>query len=205
VGFLGPPQEPGELGRLGAYRVLRVLGVGGMGIVFHAEDVQLRRAVALKCLLPALAATSQARQRFLREARAAAAIEHEHVVVIYQVGEDRGIPFLAMQLLQGESLEDRLRREPLLPASQVLRIGREIAVGLAAAHERGLIHRDIKPANVWLEGPQARVKLLDFGLARAVADDTGVSQAGTIVGTPAYMAPEQSRGDPVDARCDLFS
>jgi serine/threonine protein kinase len=205
IDFLGPPQEPGELGRLGAYRVLKVLGVGGMGIVFHAEDVQLRRPVALKCLLPALAATAPARQRFLREARAAAAIEHEHIVVLYQVGEHRGIPFLAMQLLQGESLAERLQREPLLPVSEVLRIGREIAVGLAAAHDKGLIHRDIKPGNVWLEGPRARVKLLDFGLARAAADDTGVSQAGTVVGTPAYMAPEQGRGEPVDARCDLFS
>src|SRR5262249_6859878 len=153
----------------------------------------------------ALAATAQARQRFLREARAAAAVEHEHVVVIYQVGEDRGIPFLAMQLLQGESLADRLQREPPLPLPEALRIGREIAVGLAAAHDKGLIHRDVKPGNVWLESPGGRVKLLDFGLARAVADDTGVSQAGTVVGTPAYMAPEQGRGEPVDARCDLFS
>ena len=153
-----------------------------------------------------LAATALARQRFLREARSAAAIEHDHIVIIYQVGEDRGVPFLAMQFLQGESLEDRLAREGKLPVAEVLRIGREIAEGLAAAHARGLIHRDVKPGNIWLEGAvEARVKLLDFGLARAVAENTQMTQQGAIVGTPAYMAPEQASGAAVDARCDLFS
>jgi serine/threonine protein kinase/ABC-type Fe3+ transport system substrate-binding protein len=203
--FLAPAQGPGELGRLGSYRVLKILGSGGMGVVFLAEDMDLQRAVALKCLLPTLAVTTQARQRFLREARSAAAIEHDNIVVIYRVGEERGLPYLAMQLLQGEPLDDRLHRLGKLPVAEVLRIGREIAKGLAAAHDRGLIHRDIKPANVWLEGPQGRVKLLDFGLARAVAEDAQVTHPGTIVGTPAYMAPEQAAGKPVDARADLFS
>src|SRR5262249_1623362 len=126
----------------------------GMGAVFHAEDVQLERPVALKVMLPALAVSASARRRFLREARAAAAVEHDRIVPIYQVGEDRGVPFLAMQLLRGESLENRLRREGALPTDEVLRIGREIAEGLAAAHERGLIHRDVTPANVWLEARQ---------------------------------------------------
>src|SRR5262249_7079741 len=156
---------------LGPYRVLKVLGAGGMGVVFHAEDPQLQRAVALKVVLPALAASASARERFLREARAAAAIEHDHIVTIHQVGEDRKLSFLQMQSLGGESLEDRLKREPKLPAAEVLRIGREVAEGLAAAHEGGLVHRDIKPANIWLEGNRGRVKILDFGLARAVADD----------------------------------
>jgi hypothetical protein len=202
---LRPPQGPEELGRLGNYRILGVLGSGGMGAVFKAEDLQLRRLVALKAMLPGIAASPANRQRFLREAQAAAAIEHDHIVPIYQVGEDRGIPFLAMQLLKGESLDDRLRREPRLPADEVIRVGRETAEGLAAAHAQGLIHRDIKPANLWLEGERRRVKVLDFGLARAAAGDSQLTQSGVIVGTPAYMAPEQAAGKPVDGRCDLFS
>jgi serine/threonine protein kinase len=205
IEFLSPAQGPGELGRLGHYRVLKVIGSGGMGVVFLAEDTHLKRPVALKCLLPVLSASSSARQRFLREAQAAAAIEHEHIVVIYQVGQDRGIPFLAMQLLQGESLESRLQRQAPLPVPEILRIGREIAEGLAAAHARGLIHRDVKPENLWLESPRGRVKILDFGLARAVLQATAGTQQGTVIGTPAYMAPEQAGGKPIDARCDLFS
>jgi WD40 repeat protein len=176
-----------------------------MGVVFQAEDPQLERRVALKAMLPALAATASARQRFLREAKAAAAIEHEHIVPIYQVGEDRGVPFLAMQLLKGESLDERLKRERVLPVAEVMRIGRQIAEGLAAAHARGLVHRDVKPANVWLEGDRAHVKILDFGLARPVADNQHLTQSGAIVGTPSFMAPEQVNGQPVDARTDLFS
>ena len=149
--FLAPPQGPGELGRLGPYRVLRVFGAGGMGVVFQAEDPHLERSVALKAMKPALAASASARQRFLREAKATAAIKHDHIVTIHQVGEDRGVPFLAMEFLEGEALDERLKREKKLPLAEVLRIGREIAEGLAAAHERGLIHRDIKPGNIWLE------------------------------------------------------
>jgi serine/threonine protein kinase len=204
-GVLAPPQGPGEIGRLGPYRVSRVLGVGGMGVVFEAVDIQLHRSVALKALLPALAASAPSRERFLREARAAAAIEHDHVVTIYQVGEDRGLPYLAMQLLRGESLETRLRRDGRLPPAEALRVGREVAEGLAAAHERGLIHRDVKPANIWLQAGSGRVKLLDFGLARATADDSHLTQSGAVLGTPAYMAPEQVGGRAVDGRADLFA
>jgi hypothetical protein len=203
--FLAPPQAADELGRLGPYRVLQVLGAGGMGVVFVAEDPALRRLVALKAMLPGVAAGQAARRRFLREARTAAALEHDHVVPIYQVGEDRGTPYLAMQLLKGESLASRAQREGRLPPSEVLRIGCQTARGLAAAHEHGLIHRDIKPGNLWLEEGTGRVKILDFGLARAAADGPDVTVSGAVVGTPAYMAPEQARGDPVDARCDLFS
>jgi anti-sigma factor RsiW len=202
---LAPPQGPDEIGRLGPYRVLKVLGSGGMGVVVEAEDVPLRRRVALKAMRPALAASTTARQRFLREGQATAALAHDHIVAIYQVGEDRGIPFLAMQLLEGETLEDRLQRQGTLPAAEVLRIGREVAAGLAAAHERGLIHRDVKPGNVWLEARDGRVKLLDFGLARTADDDTRLTQTGIILGTPQYMAPEQAAGEAVDHRCDLFS
>jgi serine/threonine protein kinase/ABC-type Fe3+ transport system substrate-binding protein len=203
--FLAPPQAPDELGRLGSYRVLRVLGAGGMGVVYEAEDTALQRRVALKAMLPSLTVTASARQRFLREARTAAAVEHEHIVAIFQVGEERNIPFLAMPLLKGESLEDRLTREDRLPLAEVLRIGRETAEALAAAHERGMIHRDVKPANVFLEGERAKVKLLDFGLARAIQDEGQLTGQGGIVGTPAYMAPEQAMGASTDARSDLFS
>jgi len=224
--FLAPAQAPDELGRLGTYRVLKVLGSGGMGVVFQAEDPDLQRLVALKAMLPSLAASESAKQRFLREARAAAALKHDHIVTIHQVGEDRGAPYLAMEFLQGEPLDDRLKREGKLPLADVLRIGREMAEGLAAAHERGLIHRDIKPANVWLEARgvgqafqpdatrksqagkpdlPARVKILDFGLARAATGEAHLTQPGAIVGTPAYMAPEQGQGKAVDPRSDLFS
>jgi serine/threonine protein kinase/sugar lactone lactonase YvrE len=203
--FLAPRQAADEIGRLGPYRVLQVLGHGGMGVVYQAEDPQLKRLVALKAMLPTVAASESARQRFLLEARAAAAIEHDHIVAIYQVGEDRGVPFLAMPFLKGESLQARLERENRLPFADVLRIGRETAEGLAAAHARGLMHRDIKPANIWLEAGRDRVKIVDFGLARAVGGEGGLTQPGMILGTPQYMAPEQAGGQPVDCRCDLFS
>ncbi len=203
--FLAPPQTPDEIGRLGPYRVLAVLGAGGMGVVFRAEDPQLKRPIALKAMLPALAASGTAKLRFVREAQAAAAIKHDHIVSIYQVGEDRGAPFLAMEFLDGESLDSRLKREGTLPVPELVRIAREIAEGLDAAHERGLVHRDIKPANIWLEGKRARAKILDFGLARDTADDAHLTQSGAIVGTPAYMSPEQAQGKVADARCDLFS
>src|SRR5262249_10718453 len=195
--FLAPPLGPGEIGRLGPYRVVKVLGVGGMGVVFQAEDLQLQRLVALKVMRSAMLASASARRRFLREAQASAGIDHEHIVTILQVGEDRGVPYLAMQLLQGETLEERLKREGKLPPAEVLRIGGEIAVGLAAAHQRGLIHRDIKPANIWLEtlhdtgAPSAsrdRVKILDFGLARAFGGEAHLTQSGVVGGTCASRA-----------------
>jgi serine/threonine protein kinase/Leucine-rich repeat (LRR) protein len=205
LGFLAPAQGPDELGRLGPFRVRRLLGAGGMGVVFEAEDPQLQRKVALKVMRPVLAADPPARQRFLREARAIAAIEHEHIVPIYQVGEEGGVPYLAMPLLKGESLDQRLRREEKLPPAEVLRIGREMAEGLAAAHERGLVHRDIKPGNVWLEGGRGKVRLLDFGLVRPADDDSNLTLCGSTIGTPGYLAPEQVDHGDVDGRADLFS
>ena len=205
IDFLSPPQAADELGRLGPFRVLQVLGAGGMGVVYKAEDPQLKRFVALKAMLPTLGASESARKRFVREAQSAAAIVHDHIVPIHQVGEDRGVPFVAMQFLEGEPLDERLKREGRLSVAEVVRIGRETAEGLAAAHDKGLIHRDIKPANIWLEGKKGRVKILDFGLARAAADDSHLTQTGAILGTPAYMAPEQAGGEKVDPRCDLFS
>src|SRR5262245_25999514 len=204
--FRAAPQAADELGRLGPYRVLKVLGTGGMGVVFQAEDLHLRRPVALKVMRPSLAASDEFHRRFLREARLAAAIDHQHIVTVYQVGEDRGVPFLAMQLLHGQTLEDRLERAGgRLPLPEVLRGGREIAEGLDAAHARGLVHRDIKPANVWLEEGRGRVRIVDFGLARGSEPDAQLTQVRAVIGTPAYMAPEQATGAAVDARCDLFS
>jgi serine/threonine protein kinase len=206
--LLAPPEQPDEIGRLGPYRVRRMLGVGGMGVVFEAEDVQLQRPVALKALLPSLNADASCRARFLQEARSAAAagvIPNDHIVAVYAIAEGNGVPFIAMQLLQGESLETRLQRMKRLPIDAVLRIGREIADGLSAAHERGLIHRDIKPSNVWLETGRDRVKILDFGLARS-AGASHITKSGVLIGTPSYMAPEQARGgQAVTPRCDLFS
>ena len=154
--FLSPAQASDEIGRLGTYRVLKLLGTGGMGLVFQAEDERLKRKVALKVMKPEAAAQPTAKERFLREAQAAAAVENEHIVAIHHVGEERGVPFLAMQWLKGMSLDDRLKQsEPLKPAD-IVHIGRQIALGLAAAHEQGLIHRDIKPANIWLESVVSR-------------------------------------------------
>ncbi len=203
--FLAPPQADGELGRLGGFRILKVLGAGGMGVVYQGEDLKLGRKVAIKAMLPHLADSKTSQQRFLREARTAAALEHDHIVAILQVAEDRGAPFIVMPFLKGEPLDVRLQREPILPLAEVLRIGHEMALGLGAAHAAGLVHRDIKPANVWLEGDKGRVKILDFGLARASVGDSGLTQQGAIIGTPAYMAPEQASGEAVDGRCDLFS
>jgi serine/threonine protein kinase len=194
--------QPGV--RLGQYRLLRELGAGGMGIVFEAEDEWLSRRVAVKILRSELPAEHESRERFLREAKAMAQIQHENVCTIYQVGEADGRPFMAMQLLVGETLETRLERERRLTAPEAARIGREVASGLAAAHAKGLVHRDVKPANIWLEEGSGRIKLLDFGLALA-RDNPQLTHSGFVIGTPAFMSPEQARGEPLDGRSDLFS
>lgn len=209
--LLAPPEHPDEIGRLAHYRVLKVLGAGGMGVVFLAEDVRLYRIVALKTMKPEVAADPRHRQRFLREARAAAKVEDDHIVPIYDVGEDRGVPWLAMPYLKGQSLDELLKREKVLKPAQAAHLGAQVAKGLAAAHAAGLIHRDVKPANIWVE-PEGggRAKLLDFGLARdhrqpREQEQEHLTCVGVVVGTPAFMAPEQARGEPLDARADLFS
>ena len=206
LGGLAPPRVAGEIGRLGGYRVLTLLGAGGMGMVYQAEDLQLQRLIALKVMKPEVSKNPTARERFLREARAADRIKSDHVATIHHVGEDRQIVFLAMEFLEGISLEDWLKKGRKPTPVQAARMGRQIALGLAAVHERGLMHRDIKPGNIWLESNhQGRVKLLDFGLARGEKEEVQLTQSGAIVGTPAYMAPEQARGGNVDYRADLFS
>jgi serine/threonine protein kinase len=212
--FLAPPQTPDEIGRLGPYRILKLIAKGGMGFVFQAEDSRLGRMCALKTMLPEIARLPQMKERFLREARAAAQLEHDHIIPIYQVDEVRGVPYIAMPFLRGASLEDWFKQKkkehpgsPLTEA-QILKVGREIARGLAAAHKKGLVHRDIKPANIWLDATAGgRVRILDFGLARLSdnTNDPNLTQSGTIIGTPAYMAPEQALGKKIDGRADLFS
>lgn len=203
--FLSPPQGPGEIGRLSHYRVVKMLGEGGMGIVFQAEDLHLHRPVALKVMKPHLAAKPIQKERFMREARATAALKNDHIVTIYHVNEEKGIPFFAMEFLQGMPLDQYLAKGRKPSVLQILRLARQMALGLAAAHEIGLIHRDIKPGNLWIEATGGgRVKILDFGLARR-EDNVNITRAGAIVGTPAYMSPEQARGLKLDPRSDLFS
>ncbi len=202
--LLSPPSHPEMLGRIGRYEVERLIGTGGMGVVFKAFDSELNRPVAVKLLAPYLAGSGAARKRFAREARAAAAVVHEHVVAIHNVETDGEVPFLVMQYVPGESLQSRLDREGALDVCEILRIGMQTASGLAAAHAQGLVHRDVKPPNVLLEKGVERSLLTDFGLARA-SDDASLTRTGHHLGTPQYMSPEQARGDAVDARSDLFS
>lgn len=204
LGYLTSSTNPKSLGRLGHYEILEVVGRGAFGTVLRAYDEKLQRVVAIKVLAPEIAATSPARKRFLREARTSAAIRHEDVVAIYAV-EDGPIPYLVMEFIPGQTLQQRLDEHGPLDLPDVLRLGKQIADGLAAAHAQGLIHRDIKPGNILLEGGVTeRVKITDFGLARTT-DDASMTQSGMIAGTPLYMAPEQARGERLDQRADLFS
>ncbi len=204
LGMLNPTDDPQMLGRLGGYEVSGVIGSGGMGIVLKAFDRPLDRTVAIKVLAPRLASSGAARRRFAREAKAAATVLHPSVIVIHGVSNEGSLPFLVMPYIRGESLQRRLNRQGPLQTEEILRIGQQVASGLAAAHAQGLVHRDIKPANILLEDGVERVTLTDFGLARAV-DDASMTRSGVIAGTPQYMSPEQARGDAVDARSDLFS
>jgi Protein kinase domain/Protein of unknown function (DUF1583) len=201
---LDPPSHPENLGRLGDYELIDWVGQGGMGVVFRGFDAALNRYVAIKLLAPQWSADALARRRFTREAQAAAAVSHPHVVTIHAVNEWRGRPYLVMEYINGSSLQHRIDESGPLELAEILRIGSQVAAGLAAAHAKGLIHRDIKPGNIMLENDLPRVKLTDFGLARAV-DDAKLTQHGTLAGTPQYMAPEQARGEGMDRRADLFS
>ena len=210
--LLGPCETPDRIGTLGDYEVESVVGRGGMGVVLKAHDRRLNRVVAVKVLAPEFAADPVARRRFAREARAAAAVSHPHVVVIHavetgDVGASRdgaaAVPHLVMEYVAGRSLQQKLDAEGALEVREILRIGTQTARGLAAAHAQGLTHRDVKPGNVLLENGVERVKLSDFGLARA-ADDVAVTRPGDVAGTPGFMSPEQAEGKAVDGRSDLF-
>ena len=191
--------------RLGKYQILEQLGRGGMGIVWKARDPDLQRTVAIKVLAPHLAESPVARRRFLREARAAAAISHPNVLTIHSVEEEQETPYLVMEYVSGLSLKEFITRRTMLDFVEVIRLSAQIAQGLAAAHACGVIHRDIKPGNVMLHKGGTRARLTDFGLARAAFDNSELTSADQAVGTPAYMSPEQVRGETVDVRSDLFS
>ncbi len=201
--FLQPPSHPEMLGRLGRYEVERVIGAGGMGVVLKAFDTELNRPVAIKVLAPHLSHSGAARRRFSREAQAAAAIVHENVIPIYDVQDTSELPYLVMQYVPGESLQARVDRDGPLSTEEMLRISAQVAAGLAAAHEQGLVHRDVKPANILLQEAIDRVLISDFGLART-ADDASLTRTGIVAGTPHYMSPEQARGTTIDCRSDQF-
>ncbi len=203
--FLDPPSREGELGMLGHYRVIDQLGKGGMGYVFRAEDTRLQRSVALKVMNRKIAATPNSRARFISEARAMAAVHHDNVATIFEVGEHNKTPYMAMEMLQGSTLE-RFKGNAQRPSfQQIIQFAKEIARGLAAAHAQGIVHRDIKPANMWIESGTDRIKILDFGLALASTPVDQLSGRGAVIGTPGYLSPEQARSEPLDDRSDLYS
>ena len=208
------PLPPGT--RLGPYEILAALGAGGMGEVYRARDSRLGRDVAIKILPAHLASTPGFRERFTREARTISAIEHPHICALYDVGTDGGVDYLVMQYIDGESLAQRIRRGPI-PPPEAIKFAQQIAAGLEAAHERGILHRDLKPSNITLT-PNGTVKILDFGLAKTLTGatsagestvsttaETALTESGVIVGTAGYMSPEQTLGGIVDRRADNWA
>jgi serine/threonine protein kinase len=203
--FLDTPDNPDDLGTLGSYRVLSQIGKGGMGFVFRAEDKRLKRTVALKVMNKRVAATPHSRARFISEARAMAAVHHDNVATIFEVGEHSGTPFMAMEMLKGQTLDEFKQSKERPSFEKIIRFAKQTAQGLAAAHAQGIVHRDIKPANIWIEAGTERVKILDFGLALAQTPVDQLSGRGAVVGTPGYLSPEQARTEPLDDRSDLYS
>ena len=201
---LDPPRHPEMLGCIDQFEIESKLGQGGMGLVLKGFDRELNRAVAIKVLSPQLASNGTSRKRFAREAQAAAAVVHPNVIPIYSVNASRSRPYIVMQLVAGNSLQSLVSDHGPLPVREIVRIAIQVADGLAAAHQQGLIHRDIKPANVLTEQDVSRVVITDFGLARAT-DDAAMTRTGWIAGTPHYMSPEQAQGSTLDHRTDLFS
>ncbi|HEX5717135.1 MAG TPA: serine/threonine-protein kinase, partial [Thermoanaerobaculia bacterium] len=197
----GEPDLSGH--QMGPYRLLREIGGGGMGTVYEAEDTRLGRRVAVKLLPPEYSRDRRAKERFLREARAAATVDHPNLCTIHDVGESDGRLYLVLSFYEGETLRDRIRRGPL-PLAEVRDVAIQVARGLARAHEAGIVHRDIKPANVILTR-HGEAKILDFGIARLAGDEASLTRTGASWGTPAYMSPEQARGEPVDQRTDVWS
>lgn len=204
AGVIADHQHPEVLGQLGRYSIEREIGVGGMGVVLKGHDPELNRTVAIKVLAPHLARSGAARQRFVRESRAAAAVVHENVVAIHQVDTSGPLPNLVMQFIDGVSLQRHVDTFGPLPIGDAIRIAAQAAAGLAAAHRQGIVHRDVKPGNILIGGSGQRIWITDFGLARAV-DDASLTRTGFIAGTPHYMSPEQARGGSIGPESDLFS
>src|ERR1700734_3603820 len=199
--------------RLGPYEIQSPLGAGGMGEVYRARDARLNRDVAIKILPASFSADPDRLARFAQESRAAAALNHPNILSIYDIGEENGAPYVVSELLEGETLRDRLR-DGAIPSRKSIDYARQIASGLAAAHEKGIVHRDLKPENIFITN-DGRAKILDFGLAkftRPEQDNSGdaptqqiATDAGIVMGTVGYMAPEQVRGKPADPRSDIFA
>ena len=202
--ILLPPTHPEMLGRLGRNEIESVIGCGGMGVVLRGFDRDLQRAVAIKMILPRLSKNGTAKQRFAREARAVAAVLHPNVIAIHGIEETNGVPWFVMPLILGASLRELVQEKGPLPEKEIVRIGLQIASGLAAAHSQGLVHRDIKPENILIDNQVNRVLITDFGLACRDSEET-MTQTGCLAGTLNYMSPEQAQGKNVDARSDLFS
>ncbi len=204
-GILTPSTKEGSIGRLGDYEIIRTIGAGGMGVVLEGFDENLQRAVAIKVLARHIATSEKARRRFTREARAVAAVKHANIVTIHAVDEHEDLPFIVMEYVRGNTLHEKVVSAGRIEPLDALRISNQIAAGLAAAHEQGVIHRDIKPANIMLAGKMEAVKITDFGLARAAVENTELTSVGETVGTPSFMSPEQISGGQLDERTDLFS
>ena len=201
--LLREPIEPEDIGAIAHYRIQHLLGTGSTGVVYLALDTKLDRQVVLKLLRPSLG--EAARKRFVAEGRATAKLDHQNIVTIYEVGSDGPLSYLAMQWLPGKTLDEKLQHEEALPVAQTRELARQLTSGLQAAHSRELIHRDIKPANIWIPDGDGQAKILDFGLVRIADEDPQLTCTGMIAGTPCFMSPEQSRGDSIDRRSDLFS
>ena len=201
--LLQSAEHADDVGQIAHFRVQELLGTGSTGVVYRAIDTRLDRNVVLKVLRPSLG--EQARTRFVAEAKATAAIEHPNVVTIYEVGSDGPLSYIAMQWIPGQTLEQKLATEETLPLEETKRLVSQLAGGLAAAHQHSLIHRDIKPGNIWIPDQEKEAQILDFGLVRVADEDPQLTCTGMIAGTPCYMSPEQSRGETLDGRSDLFS
>ena len=206
--FPGSPTDKGPLGCIDHYHIVEQIGAGGMGVVYKAHDEKLNRTVAIKVLAPQLAGANSHKNRFEKEARQTSKIRSDHIVTIHNVCiTDSLLPYIVMEWIDGESLDQRLKREGLLPARTAVKIVREVALGLAAAHENGVVHRDIKPSNIMLADGEQRIAITDFGLARELQQSgQSLTMSGAILGTPAYMSREQIRAPSrVDARADVYS